>query len=226
MPAARVGSALEAIRLRFRLEEESIRDGLTGLYNRRYLDDALRRELQRARRLQLPVSALMLDIDRFKLLNDTHGHEFGDTALRAVAQTVSDAMRQGDIVCRYGGDEFAVLLVGESQEMAAKKAEAIRAAVARLDVGGRDEGAIKLTVSAGVSEAGPLPLGGVSLLQRADLALDRAKNDGRNLVRADANDDLAASLEAMHEELSTVPTHGSAQPTSDLAQVPKLAGLP
>jgi len=205
MLAARVGSALEAIRLRSRLEEESIRDGLTGLYNRRYLDDALPRELLRARRLQLPVSAVMFDIDRFKVLNDTHGHEIGDTALRAVAQTISNAMRQGDIVCRYGGEEFAVLLVGESQEMAAKKAEAIRAAVERLDIGGWDEGAIKLTVSAGVSEAGLLPLDGVSLLQRADRALYRAKNDGRNLVRATPNDDPAASLEAMHQKLSTVP---------------------
>jgi diguanylate cyclase (GGDEF)-like protein/PAS domain S-box-containing protein len=224
MLAARVGSALEAIRLRSRLEEESIRDGLTGLYNRRYLDDALRRELLRARRLQLPVSAVMFDIDRFKVLNDTHGHEIGDTALRAVAQTISNAMRQGDIVCRYGGEEFAVLLVGESQEMAVKKAEAIRAAVERLDIGGWGEGAIKLTVSAGVSEAGLLPLGGVSLLQRADRALYCAKNDGRNLVRAMPNDDPAASLEAMHEKLSTVPAaEGIAHPTPDFAKLGRLS---
>jgi diguanylate cyclase (GGDEF)-like protein len=186
--AGRAGSALEAIRLRSRLEEESIRDGLTGLYNRRYLDDARRRELQRAHRLQAPISAVMLDIDQFKRLNDTHGHESGDMALRTVAQTISYTARREDIVCRCGGDEFAILFVGKSKDIAAVKAEAILAAIGCLDVGGHGDGTIRLTISAGVSEAGPASLDGVSLLRRADRALYQAKEDGRNLVRVDTGD--------------------------------------
>ena len=202
--AGRIGSAFEAIRLRSRLEQESIRDGLTGLYNRRYLDDALRRELQHARRLQLPVSAVMIDIDRFKALNDAHGHEMGDRALRTVAQTISGMVRQGDIVCRYGGEEFVILFVGESQDVAAMKAEAIRAAVACLDVGGEADGPIRLTLSAGVSEAGRDVLDGVSLLRRADRALYQAKEDGRNLVHIYSNDEgqnPTAPLEAVPANL-------------------------
>ncbi|MGA2741431.1 MAG: diguanylate cyclase [Bryobacteraceae bacterium] len=185
--AGRVGSAFEAIRLRSQLEEESIRDGLTGLYNRRYLDNVLRRELEQAHRLQMPVSAIMLDIDRFKMLNDTYGHEMGDRALRAVAQTISDTVRHGDIVCRYGGEEFAVLFVGASLDNAAMKAEAVRAAVACLEIGGHGDGPIMLTISAGVSEAAAHPLDGVSLLRRADRALYCAKEEGRNLVRVYAD---------------------------------------
>ncbi|HXM42252.1 MAG TPA: diguanylate cyclase [Bryobacteraceae bacterium] len=185
--AGRVGSAFEAIRLRSQLEEESIRDGLTGLYNRRYLDNLLRPELEQAHRLQMPVSAIMLDIDRFKLLNDVYGHEIGDRALRAVAQTISDTLRRGDIVCRYGGEEFAVLFVGASLDNAAMKAEAIRAAVACLEIGGHGDGRIALTISAGVSEAAPHPLDGVSMLRRADRALYHAKEEGRNMVRVYAD---------------------------------------
>jgi diguanylate cyclase (GGDEF)-like protein/PAS domain S-box-containing protein len=200
----RIGSAFEAIRLRSRLEQESIRDGLTGLYNRRYLDDALRRELQHARRLQLPVSAVMIDIDRFKALNDKHGHEMGDRALRAVAQTISGLVRQGDIVCRYGGEEFAIVFIGESQDVAAMKAEAIRAAVACLDVGGEPDKPIRVTLSAGVSEAGLDVLDGAALLRRADRALYQAKEDGRNLVHiysADEGQNPTAPLEAVPASL-------------------------
>jgi diguanylate cyclase (GGDEF)-like protein/PAS domain S-box-containing protein len=228
MLAERVGSTLEAIRLRSRLQEQSIRDPLTGLYNRRYLDDALRRELQHARRQQLPVSAVMLDIDRFKLLNDAHGHEIGDRALRAVAKTISGNVRQGDIVCRYGGEEFVVLLVGEPQDVAALKAERIRDAVACLDMGTAGDGTIKLTVSAGVSETGLRPLDGLSLLRRADRALYQAKNDGRNLVRVYASDDPhnpAVPLAATPDKLSTFPTAAdTTDPGSYSAAVRKLAG--
>jgi diguanylate cyclase (GGDEF)-like protein len=227
MLAERVGSTLEAIRLRSRLQEQSIRDPLTGLYNRRYLDDALRRELQHARRQQLPVSAVMLDIDRFKLLNDTHGHEIGDRALRAVAKTISGNVRQGDIVCRYGGEEFVVLLVGEPQDVAAMKADGIRDAVACLDIGTAGDGTIKLTVSAGVSETGLRPLDGLSLLRRADRALYQAKNDGRNLVRVYASDDPhnpAVPLAAMPDKLSKFPTAAdTTDPESYSAAVRKLA---
>jgi diguanylate cyclase (GGDEF)-like protein len=161
----------------------------------------LDRELQHALRLQLPVSAIMVDIDRFKLLNDTHGHEIGDRALRAVAQSISDKVRLGDIVCRYGGEEFVVLLVGASQDVAASSAETIRAAVAclRIDEPGVDP--IGLTISAGVSEIGPRPLDGASLLRRADRALYQAKNKGRNLVCVYADDSRHNLTEPLDVEI-------------------------
>ncbi len=176
----RLQAQLEEIgRLQVALREQAIRDALTGLYNRRYLDETLEREISRARREGAPLSLVMLDIDHFKRVNDTYGHQLGDKALRMLARTLQEDIRAEDVACRYGGEEFLILLPNMPLEAALSKAEAWRCAVeaALLEHDGR---AIGLTISLGVAaypEHGRTP---DELTRNADLALYRAKREGRN----------------------------------------------
>jgi diguanylate cyclase (GGDEF)-like protein len=156
-------------------------DDLTGTANRRSFFDVAGRELEQARRSGLPLAAIMLDIDHFKRVNDTHGHAVGDEVIRTVAARLSERLRPSDTIGRYGGEEFAVLLSGAAGDTAERVAEALRAAVADLPVGTR-AGALPVTISLGTAELGPDD-DVVALLARADEALYRAKSDGRNRVR-------------------------------------------
>jgi len=171
----------EIVKLQATLKEQTIRDSLTGLYNRRYLDENLERELARARRDNLPLCMVMLDIDHFKDLNDTYGHPAGDEALRAVAASLHRNVRAQDIACRYGGEEFLILMPHMELAVAAERAERWRRAIEaiRIDAGGSE---IRLTASFGVA-AYP-GHGGTpdELTQSADLALYAAKGRGRNRV--------------------------------------------
>jgi diguanylate cyclase (GGDEF)-like protein len=158
-------------------------DGLTGLFNRRYFDAAFEEEFKRAIRHGQPLSVIMGDIDHFKRINDTHGHQVGDQCLRVVASTWQDHLkRAGDLVARYGGEEFVSLLPTTDMNDAQKIAEQIRAAIetANPKFG---EIHINLNISLGVSS---LSLCGNddmdALLQRADTALYEAKTQGRNRV--------------------------------------------
>jgi len=125
--------------LRRELREQAIRDPLTGLFNRRFLEESMGHELARARRADSHLGVIMLDIDNFKDLNDTHGHDAGDTLLRRVAQALMFNLRGGDVACRFGGDEFTVLLPGASRDAATRKArhlcEAIESTGARCSMG-------------------------------------------------------------------------------------------
>ena len=176
------GGQLAQIRaLKARLEEQAIRDPLTGLYNRRYLDDALERELVRAAREDYPVSLVIADIDRFKELNDAHGHPAGDVVLQALARTLREQVRAGDLACRWGGEEFILVLPNMPLEAAAARANALRARFAATIhvANGRK---IAATLSAGVAAC---PMHGVSsaaLVANADAALYRAKRGGRDRV--------------------------------------------
>lgn len=166
---------VESSRQRRQLEQLATVDALTGLRNRRWLDDAFARQLARAVRTEQPMSVLMVDIDRFKELNDTHGHAAGDAALRRVAQTLAQGLRPQDLAARYGGEEFAVLLPGIESRGAVAIAERLREAV-HADGAASGQG---ITVSIGVAgRSGDQPLD--ALLQRADEALYRAKQGGRN----------------------------------------------
>lgn len=168
-------------RLQVALQELAVRDSLTGLYNRRYLDETLEREVSRARREGIPLSLVMLDIDYFKRVNDGYGHQVGDEVLRVLATTLSADIRAEDVACRYGGEEFLILLPNMPLEAAVQRAEAWRAAVERLSIAHGDF-RLAFTISLGVSaypDHGKTP---DELTRCADQALYKAKRDGRNQV--------------------------------------------
>jgi diguanylate cyclase (GGDEF)-like protein len=166
----------------------SMRDPLTGLWNRRYLEETMSRELPRARRTHTAIGAVILDLDHFKHLNDTFGHDAGDFVLARVGDLLRHATRGSDIACRFGGEEFGLILPGASLEASRNKAESIRSAFAamNLDFEGAPLGI--LTLSAGVSA---LPVGRqdwAQVMRQADRALYTAKQAGRNRVIAATDD--------------------------------------
>lgn len=168
-----------------KLEHLGLTDGLTGIYNRRFFDQMLPREVNRSHRLDIQVALLMLDIDHFKRFNDRLGHPAGDEALRTLAQTLNQRLRDMDFVARYGGEEFAVVLPGADRGSALAAAERLRSAVESATFGLPDSSE-RLTVSIGVAiypeDADDAP----SLLAAADSALYAAKRAGRNTVKAAA----------------------------------------
>lgn len=180
--AERAAVALANIRLRENLVAKSIRDPLTGLFNRRFLDEAMPLEEGRARRSGGGFGVVMFDLDRFKQLNDTYGHDAGDAALRAFAKLLQGNVRSGDIACRYGGEEFVLVLPGASLADAVHRAERIRWALSRqtLEHCGEVLGAV--TVSAGVAAYPNQGTEATVIVRAADRALYRAKENGRNRV--------------------------------------------
>jgi two-component system cell cycle response regulator len=165
-----------------RLQWLSARDRLTGLVNRGVFDDLLLDEASRALRSGRPLSMLMLDVDHFKAYNDTHGHQAGDTALRVVGATIRQVVREREIVARYGGDEFVVLLPETRVDVAIGRAEAIRRAVEESRLRTPTDAAAQVTVSIGVAA---LPLDGLdgrNVLERADARMYEVKQIGRNAV--------------------------------------------
>lgn len=170
--------ALSNISLREKLRTQSLRDPLTGLYNRRYMEDALERYISLAERSGSATSVLMVDLDNFKRLNDEHGHAKGDAVLRDVAVQLVGGLRPSDIVCRYGGEELMVILPNCSLEDAALKAEALRVRIEGLSEA--HEAAV--SASFGIASIPESSTSGADLLPRADAALYEAKNKGKNCV--------------------------------------------
>jgi diguanylate cyclase (GGDEF)-like protein len=180
--ADNVGLALANLRLWDTLRTQSIRDPLTGLYNRRYMADSLERELRRAARSQHPVGCIMFDIDHFKQFNDTFGHQAGDALLRELGALLRSLARGYDVICRYGGEEFLWILPEASREECLQRAEQLRQAVEQLAVTHHGQGLGRATVSVGVAvfpEDGDLV---EALLRAADTALYNAKHAGRNRI--------------------------------------------
>lgn len=163
------------------LREQSIRDHLTGLFNRRYMEETLDREIERAARDGLPLGLVMIDIDRFKRLNDALGHEAGDAVLRDLGRILGLQVRQSDIACRYGGEEFVLILPGASPEITRERAERVRRAVKRVPRW-RHEALAAVTVSLGVAGYPRHGLDAAAVLAAADMALYRAKREGRDRV--------------------------------------------
>ncbi|MCB1781007.1 MAG: GGDEF domain-containing protein, partial [Candidatus Competibacteraceae bacterium] len=167
-------------RLEAALREQAIRDPLTGLFNRRYLDETLPRELHRCRRNGEPLTVAMLDLDYFKKFNDDYGHEAGDTVLRAVGGLLQRFLRSDDLACRYGGEELVLILPGATLSTAQGRMEELRQAVMQLHLQHRDNELPAITVSIGLAMAEPEETDACALLSRADAALYQAKEQGRN----------------------------------------------
>jgi len=182
--AEQIALSLSNLRLRETLRNQAIRDPLTGLFNRRYLEETLKQEISRADRTGQQIGVLMIDIDRFKQYNDTYGHEAGDAVLSELGRFLEKSLRGGDTPCRYGGEEFSVILPGTSLENALLKAERLREGVKALDVRyqGRSLGGINLSL--GVAVFPDHGSTGEILLRAADQALYQAKAAGRDRVVA------------------------------------------
>jgi diguanylate cyclase (GGDEF)-like protein len=175
-------SAAEALAQSELAQERAMTDALTGMLNRYGLQRVLAHEHAEARRYNRPLSCLMIDLDNFKTINDTYGHSAGDTALQQVAAILTEVVRRSDMVFRYGGEEFLVLLPETELEGAASLAEKIRAAAAARLFGG-GERLFHLTLSAGASNLCDGESGN-DMIARADVALYQAKEQGRNRVEA------------------------------------------
>ena len=182
MFAEQVGLSVANLRLREALRDQSIRDPLTGLYNRRYLEETLEREIRRAVRSEHLLGVLMLDLDHFKKFNDTYGHDAGDTVLRETAAFLGRSVRAEDIVCRFGGEEFVIILPMADIQTTQARAERIRSKLHELTILHQGKAVGLVSVSVGVAE---LPQHGMTpktLLEAADAALYAAKRAGRDRV--------------------------------------------
>ena len=191
--AARVKTQIKRQRYAVELRESvsstmqlAVVDELTGLYNRRYFDRHLSLMFTKAQQQGRHMTVMMLDLDNFKQVNDTHGHGAGDDVLREFALRLQRNIRGVDLACRYGGEEFVVLMPDTDIAISGAVAERVRAAVAdrsfEIDTGG----ALDVTVSAGIAAIENTDMNPEALLRRADIALYKSKNDGRNRVSAAA----------------------------------------
>ena len=179
---APVSTSIEQRRL---FERAAMFDGLTGIHNRRWLDETLHRLVERSAKGDGPLSLSLIDIDHFKRFNDNHGHEAGDAVLAAVATTLGEALRPTDLVVRFGGEEFVILFPETGIDDAAAAADRVRLAVAEAEVAGPGGAPLpRVTISMGVAElkAGQSP---AAILKAADVAMYRAKTGGRNRVVVD-----------------------------------------
>ncbi|WP_204355609.1 MULTISPECIES: diguanylate cyclase [Marinomonas] len=179
--AEQLALALMNIKLRDSLQEQSLRDALTGLYNRRQMDISFEEAFEEAEEQSSPLSVLLVDIDHFKKLNDVHGHAVGDEALKLLADLLEDMFRGTDVACRFGGEEFVVLLPGADLASAVKRAEELRERCQAMTLF-TDGKPLHFTLSIGVAALAAEIGQPDELLKRADDALYKAKNQGRNRV--------------------------------------------
>ncbi|KYC37078.1 hypothetical protein WA1_46440 [Scytonema hofmannii PCC 7110] len=185
--AEHIALALANLKLHETIQEQNIRDPLTGLFNRRYLEESLEREIQRAKRKQLCLGVMMLDVDYFKRFNDTFSHEAGDMVLRELGRFLKKQVRGSDIACRYGGEEMTLILPETSLEVAKERAEQIREGVKHLKLQNRNQNLGTMTLSVGVACFPEHGLTAESVIHAADEALYRAKKEGRDRVVCSEN---------------------------------------
>jgi diguanylate cyclase (GGDEF)-like protein/PAS domain S-box-containing protein len=175
------GQLIEIGLLQSKLREQAIRDSLTNLFNRRYLEETLDRELSRAARENYPVCVIMIDLDHFKRINDTHGHEAGDLVLKAIAEVLSEQSRRGDFACRYGGEEFVITMPNITMDVAYERAEVLRQSLNLLSVP-YEYYNLSVTISMGIAcfpESGQTR---ETILRAADRALYAVKEAGRDHI--------------------------------------------
>ena len=180
--AEQLGLAIANITLREKLLNQSIRDPLTGLFNRRYLEEFLTKEIPRAERNQYSVGIIMIDLDHFRHFNNTLGHDAGDLVLKEIGKLLNNMIRTSDVACRYGGEEMTLILPEASLEAAYQKAEEIRKAIEQLQLNYKGKMMESITASLGVACYPDRGTTGCAVIQAADAALYRAKAAGRNQV--------------------------------------------
>lgn len=186
--AAVVSACIENARLHEEVKLVGLRDPLTGVNNRRFFDQRIAEEFSRATRNATPLSCLFVDLDHFKRINDTHGHQSGDQVLKHVAQLLDESLRQGDVLARYGGEEFVVLLADATRSAAADIAERMRNTIAATQFTSISGKSLQVTLSVGVSTLEPGSKMTIKrLLQAADQAVYAAKLSGRNQVKVSAD---------------------------------------
>lgn len=186
--AAHIGLELANLRMRDALRSQTVRDPLTGLFNRRYFDETLSRELLAAARHGSTLAVLMIDVDHFKRLNDSQGHAAGDDALRTFARLVRSTFRDSDVLCRYGGEEFAVILPDVDLAQAFDRAETLRRQVTETELfsGSTAMGNITISIGVAVSSEFSAPQ---AIVRAADAALYQAKRMGRNATWVCSNEE-------------------------------------
>ncbi len=180
--AEHIALALANLKLREKLQNQSIRDSLTGLFNRRYMEESLEREMRRCDRKRQPLSIIMIDVDHFKRFNDTFGHNAGDAVLRELGHFLQRYVRGSDIACRYGGEEFMLILPEASLSVTQERAEQIKEGARQLNVECSGQQLGKITLSLGVACFPTHGLDGEAVIKAADTALYRAKQEGRDRV--------------------------------------------
>ncbi len=185
--AERIGVTVNNLRLRENLRQQSIRDPLTNLFNRRYLEETLERELRRSARYQRPLGIILFDIDFFKRYNDTYGHEAGDQVLHSLGNFLLSHLRAEDIACRYGGEEFVLLLIESNLQDTCQRADTIREGISKVQVEFQDRLLEPIHISGGVAAFPEHGISLMDLIRAADKALYAAKHQGRNqIVSAEA----------------------------------------
>jgi diguanylate cyclase (GGDEF)-like protein len=178
----RIWAETELTHANLQLRDRAVRDALTGVHNRGYLEESLAREEARARRSGTPLGVVMIDIDHFKRFNDTYGHAAGDAVLRTVGQYMMSLTRGEDIFCRYGGEEFVLIMIDTTARAAWERAESLRAGVQALAIEHDGQAIGPITLSIGVAMIPDNARDGQGALKAADEALYRAKQGGRNRV--------------------------------------------
>ncbi|MBI4834982.1 MAG: diguanylate cyclase [Planctomycetes bacterium] len=181
--AAQIGPSLGNLKLRESLQALSIRDHLTGLFNRRYMEESLERELLRASRKGTPVGIIMMDIDHFKDFNDRFGHAYGDNLMQNMGKFLRENIRESDIACRYGGEEFTLIIPDATLEATRQRAEYLREEFKKLYPQKGDKSSDGITISLGVSVYPEHGTTAEAVLKAADAALYKAKESGRDRVQ-------------------------------------------
>jgi diguanylate cyclase (GGDEF)-like protein/PAS domain S-box-containing protein len=180
--ADKLGLSLANLALRERLRTQSVRDHLTSLFNRRYMEETLERELRRAQRNSVPLSVIMVDVDHFKRFNDEHGHDAGDALLAELGRLLRGHVRVEDVPCRVGGEEFTIVMPGAAAKDAVRRAEELREAAHRLRIVHRGVSLGAVSISLGVAAYPEHASTADALLRASDGALYRAKREGRDRV--------------------------------------------
>lgn len=216
---------LKNLQLRNKIQEQAIKDGLMGVFNHRYMKVKLEEEMARAKRYGKPLTLIIADVDYFKKFNDTHGHLLGDKVLKEIAGILQDSVRETDIVARYGGEELAILLPETPLDAACDVAERIRRNVAGHAFTGKEQQAVSMSLSIGVSCLLNEPeLEPSELIIRTDTALYRAKHQGRNQICRAQLDQGRLIIETYSRGASPQPSAPTAEATASLPR-PELLKL-